>query len=217
MDKYACSRCGVEKPNSEYTKRSDNARGLGYACGSCRVELNAKHRRSILGVTKRIYHDQIKSSKFRGHTLPDYSLNQFREWALSQKNFMDIYNQWVESGYEHLLAVSCDRLDDYKPYTLDNIRVTTWGENKRKGHDDRLNGKNRKQSIGVVHVSPDGTVIAEYHSISEASRNSDDSYSRILKHCREVVKNVNGNTWRFSTSITSRKEIKAAKRAGITI
>ena len=43
-----------------------------------------------------------------------------------------------------MLAPSIDRKDDYKPYTFDNIQLTTWQQNKAKGHEDCKNGINNK-------------------------------------------------------------------------
>lgn len=204
MEMYKCITCLIEKPISEYRKRLDTRRGIVYCCRSCSILREATYRRSEKGVIKRIYNDQRKSSKLRGHAPPNYSLSEFSTWVFSQNNFKSIYNSWVESNYEHLMTVSCDRLDDYKPYTLCNIRLTTWGENKRKGHDDRMNGSNRKQSIGVYHLDEEGKIIGEYHSMSDARRKTGDSLQKIKKRCHGVVKNPTGKTWMFSTEKTRR-------------
>lgn len=189
---------------SEYRQRCDTKRGIRYCCKPCSILREEDFRKSERGVVKRIYYDQRKSSKQRGHVPPNYSLKEFANWALSQHNFKSIYNSWVESNYEHLMSVSCDRLDDYKPYTLCNIRLTNWGQNKKKGHDDRVNGNNRKQSIGVYHVNEVGEVIGEYHSMADANRSTGDSLGKIKSRCHGEVKNPTGNSWMFSTEKTRR-------------
>jgi len=67
--------------------------------------------------------------KKRGHLNPTYSLNELRDWLFSQDEFHKIYDEWVESGYDRWKRPSCDRLDDYKPYSLDNMRIVSWRDN----------------------------------------------------------------------------------------
>ena len=46
-----------------------------------------------------------------------------------QQVFHDIYKQWVSSGHETMLCVSCDRDDRFKSYSFDNITIRTWQDN----------------------------------------------------------------------------------------
>jgi hypothetical protein len=204
METHVCSTCKIDKPFSEYSKRNDTKKGIRYRCKSCYLVSHSVSRKTRKGVSRRIYFDQIKSSDYRGYDRPDYTLKEFRKWLFSQKDFERIYIDWVRSNYSHLLSVSCDRIDDYRPYTFDNIQLMTWGQNKRKGHDDRINGNNRKQSIPVCQMSDDGEVIAEFHSLSSAVRSVGGDRASISKCCKGERITSCGFKWKFSTEKTAR-------------
>jgi hypothetical protein len=117
-----------------------------------------------------MYITQKRSSIKRGHQPPQYSKKELEEWLLSKKEFHEIFAKWEKSGYSQLEIPSCDRLDDYKGYSIDNIRIVSWRENKRKYAEDRLSGKNTKQSSRVAQYSTSGQLINEYHSMRHAQR-----------------------------------------------
>jgi hypothetical protein len=45
------------------------------------------------------------------------------------EGFEDIYNEWVQSGYETMKCLSLDRKDRFKEYSIGNIDVSTWQVN----------------------------------------------------------------------------------------
>jgi len=134
-----------------------------------RKEYETKYNRSIDGMLNRIYLSQIRSSKDRGMNLPNYNKEEFKKWAKSLYNFLEIYNNWVENNYIANYKPSFDRLDDYKPYTIDNLQLLTWEENRKKAHNDRKNGLNNKNSIKIYKLSEDYLILEEYHSIRNAT------------------------------------------------
>jgi hypothetical protein len=62
----------------------------------------------------------------------------FYEWSLSDKDFNDLYDNWVKSDYCKKLSPSIDRKDTSKGYVLDNIQWITHSENSRKGAKSRV-------------------------------------------------------------------------------
>ena len=70
--------------------------------------------------------------KNRGHKPPEYSFEQFYNWLINQQKFEKLYNDWIASGCENNLKPSVDRPNDYKGYSLNNIQLMTWRENKEK-------------------------------------------------------------------------------------
>ena len=123
-------------------------------------------------LSTRIYFHQKNAQIMRGHETIPYNLVQFREWLFSRSNFNKLYEQWEESGYKKDLVPSCDRLDNSKGYSFDNIELITWKANKQRAHADAINGKLRtgNKYIPVIQLSKCGEYIRGFFSMSEASR-----------------------------------------------
>jgi hypothetical protein len=154
-------------------------------------------KRTKRGLINRIYAGQRSSSKTRNHPMPNYNSGELREWAMSQDVFHVLYDEWVKSGYESKQTPSCDRLDDYKPYTLDNLRITTWDENRSRSHSDMMNGINNKRSKSVAQYDLDGVLIQEFHSQLQAMRVTGVRQGDISACCRGVQKKASGFVWKF--------------------
>ena len=92
-------------------------------------EYQRNYRRSKNGWARTTYLQQIHSSRQRGHPPPNYSLEEFMEWAFNNPNFDRLYSSWAESGFQTNMRPSPDRLDNNKPYTFDNLRLVTFREN----------------------------------------------------------------------------------------
>ena len=130
----------------------------------------AKYRRTPKGIAQAIYDRQKRSSKERGHEPPKYTRDELLSWMLSSSIFNDLYSDWINSDCDVLKKPSVDRLNDYEGYSFSNIQIMTWGENKRKGELDRMNGKNNKKNKAIVQYDVNGKIISEYHSIHHAGR-----------------------------------------------
>lgn len=92
---------------------------------------------SRVGLIAAIYSGQKQSSKARKHPPPAYSRDELTEWLYSKTSFNNLYDKWVESGFKRKLRPSCDRLDDNKGYSFDNIQVITMTENQTKSRTRR--------------------------------------------------------------------------------
>lgn len=112
--------------NSKYDKLSSN-------CNKC---IQSKNRKTH-GLIRRIYNRQRHSSIERNHPPVEYSLDWFRDWVFKQKHFKELYDRWVESGYNKDLTPSIDRINNELWYKKDNIQLMTWKENNIKGSIER--------------------------------------------------------------------------------
>ena len=151
-------------------------------------------------LVKKIYIAQRSTSILRGYNPPEYSLYELRHWMLSQNNFFILYKDWLNSGNETSLIPSIDRLNDYTGYSIDNIRLTTWGENRSKLFRDKRSGKNNKVSKAVIQLDMDGNEVNRFYSLSQASRaliGKDNGGSKIGEVCSGKRKTMYGYKWKF--------------------
>jgi len=149
-----------------------------------------KFIRTEKGLLGSIYQNQKGKSKRRGHNPPEYSLEEFREWACNKEDFITIYDKWVESFYMKPLRPSADRIDDNKGYSLDNIKIVTWQEN-----DEKERAKKRKP---ILRINEDGST-CEFESALQAFRATGISFSSIREVCRGKRKSAGGYVWKEKT------------------
>jgi len=191
-----CINCNNCKTFSEFYK---SGKYLHSYCKYCFIKKRKDHRRTVRGVVYKIYSHQKLHSKDRGDILPNYTKEELFIWATNQDLFYVLYNNWIKGNYTKELVPSFDRLDDYKPYTLDNLQLMTWAENKKKGEKDKINGINNKQSRAVVGTHKETNKILKFHSMMEASRITGTYVSNISKNCSGKLKSANGYIWSYKT------------------
>lgn len=172
-------------------------RKRGNYCKGCATIRTRDYFRTAIGLVSRICSNQKKGSVERGFAAPNYSVDELREWMFSQEIYHKLHEEWVESGYEKLKTPSCDRLDDYKPYTLDNLRIVTWEVNAKRYQSDRVIGKNNKQNTAVVCFDSNGEFVAEYHSQRHAHRVTGVINVNISFCCKRKDYTAGGFFWRF--------------------
>jgi hypothetical protein len=192
-----CSKCGKVKNFDKFTSHKTNLDGKSSHCLECIKKQRKEYKKTKAGVVSIIYGQQRHSSKKRKHNMPSYTNKELKEWCFSQDIFHKLYNKWVKSGYKTELKPSIDRLDDYKPYTFDNIRLTTWQKNDKKGKLFRKIGKNNKANKSVKKLDLNGNILTIYHSISEAGRQNNifkDKIHLVLKNKR---KTAGGFKWEY--------------------
>lgn len=185
-----CNRCKKIKQISDYhTNRN--------ICKLCRSVASLKRDRTIDGLIVKMYGQQVARSRVKGFDLPKYTAVELLEWAVKQDNFYEIYHKWVDSDYHKMLIPSVDRIDDYKGYTVDNIQLMTWEENKAKGHHDIKHGINNKQNTAVAQYGIDSVFIRDYFSIAEAARNTGAHVESISRCCNGAIKTSMGFKWEY--------------------
>jgi len=188
-----CTKCNRHKELTEFCKQKAGEYGLQSHCKDCNSDIMKNYRRTVPGMITQIYGTQRKSSIRRNHKMPTYTKKEFKKWILSQNNFKELYNNWVVSDYNKMLRPSVDRLDDYKGYSFDNIQLITWGENDKKGKQDRKSGK------PVSQYTLEDNLISNYYSMMEGARQTGVSHGSIWSACQGRLKTAGGYKWKYKT------------------
>jgi len=155
-----------------------------------------KKRKTKVGVINDIYYNQRLSAKQRFHHPPDYSVVEFRDWVISHPSFHILFDVWVNGGYKKHLKPSCDRLNDYKSYTFDNLQITTWGENNARYKRDAINGLNTKRCKACRQETINGDVVGNFYSISQAGRETGIEPKNISAAINGRHKIIGGYVWK---------------------
>lgn len=150
------------------------------------------------GLTSTIYNCQKKNGDRKGVGAPNYTMLELRCWIFSQDNFEELFDCWVRSNYETDKRPSCDRIDDYLGYSLDNLQLMTWKGNREKGFSDVKTGINRKRCRQVNQFSLNGKLIKTHFSMNSASRKTGAGLGNIYSCCVGNYKTAGGFIWRYT-------------------
>ena len=189
-----CSKCAIIKPLNEFYLRGNG--NIFSRCKECNNIKSRDYRRTKIGLAYKMYSRQICNSKQRGHQPPTHTKKEFIDWIFSKPEYHTLHAEWVKSNYDKSKVPSCDRLDDYKTYSFDNIRIVTWEENSKSYDHDKRTGKNNKENSSVFQYSLSGEFIQEFHSRREAHRATGIHVTSIGACANGKVKTAGGFVWR---------------------
>jgi len=147
-----------------------------------------KESLTLKGVSRIIYNQQKRTSITRGHQPPAYSLSELEDWLLKQPNFESILDNYKIEKTKWSKP-SVDRVNNSKPYEMDNIQLMTWKENFDK------ESKNKSKSIQQFDL--DGNFIQEFESVHYASRQLNLHRGSISQVCSGVNKTCGGFVFKF--------------------
>lgn len=164
--------CGVEKNVDDFTVEKYKNTIKFKRCKKCITEKSKKYQKTINGFISTTFSRQKHFSIMRNMAPPEYTKLELAQYLKSSVFFMSLYKGWVESGYDKWLRPSIDRINDFLPYSFGNIIVATWRENFEKQIYDTRNatGTSGLKCKAITQISLDGQIINEFHSISEARR-----------------------------------------------
>lgn len=158
-----------------------------------KFEVTRKFRRTQKGVLTNIYNKMKERSIKYGRPLPDFSLKELHDRFLNDSTFLYIFNNWVKGNYQYYLKPSIDRINPDMPYTMKNIQIMTWRDNRLKG--DMENSKRR--NIAILKYDFMGNVIENFKSITETHEKTGVSKSAIIRSCRGKKICANGYIFKY--------------------
>lgn len=164
-----CTTCKELKSFDQFHKDNTTKSGLSFKCNKCSLLRTSKYKKTEQGLISVMYSNQKSNATKRGRPQPEYTKSQFSEW-LYQNGFKSLYLKWKRSNYDKQLVPSCDRIDDYKEYTLENIQLLTWKNNREKYYKDVASGRNRKATKSIIAKSIVDGKEKEFYSLAQASR-----------------------------------------------
>jgi hypothetical protein len=192
-----CKRCLVEKNEADFYVKLKNGNALRDMCISCCLKYNKSYAHSINGLIVHIFCDQKKHAIIRSQPMPNYSLQEFKKWMLSQDNFLNLYQDWKNSDFEKAKRPSTDRINDFLSYSLDNIMLTTWADNKRKATLQRIMGIGSAGLIckAIIQIDIQGNIVAEFVSTAQARK--DTGISGIINVLKGRKLYAGGFLWKY--------------------
>ena len=152
-----------------------------------------RYRKTPKGVLTNLYSKMQERNIKRGYGILPFSLSELHEIYLNDKNFLCIFKKWEEGNYRTELKPSFDRINPTIGYTLENIEIKTWGENRKKADWE----KSFIYTTPVVMLDKNGTVIREFGSTKEASLITGFSQSGITACCQGRYSQTNGYIFKY--------------------
>lgn len=158
--KKTCFKCNLVKPLEDFYKHPQMPDGRVNKCKDCnkienKINWNKnreekreydfyRHRHSI----QRIFNHKYSMIKTRCLKLRKdgrvygsvfgkkfLSKEEWLKWCYDEKNyknFINLYNEWVKSGFERKLTPSIDRINNKLSYTTKNMQWLTQSQNSSK-------------------------------------------------------------------------------------
>lgn len=163
------------------------------------MDYNTIIRKSKENILRRLYTSQKESSKTRNHPQPNYSVEELIDRFIDDEEFNLIFTKFLKRGCVRNEKPSLDWLDDFKPYTLDNLRVTTIRGNELKAFNHRKLGigTQGKCCKKVAQIDKEGKILNIFPSLSEAARQLGLCRQNINKVCKNERKSAGNFIFKY--------------------
>lgn len=200
MSNLKCNICNETKPVDDFYKDNRMITGYKLQCKVCYNDTRLLKRRTKQGLVYHMYIHQKVHSKRRKHALPTYTKEELYEFAINNKEFNKLFDDWVKSNYDYWLVPTFDRLDNFNSYSFDNFnKWLTLKENNDTFREDVRNGKyiSKMTHKKVIQLSLDNIKINKFESMAEASRKTNIIASSISAVCNGKRKTAGGYKWSY--------------------
>jgi hypothetical protein len=178
-----CTYCVTYKHKEDFL--SCNLDRKYYICVRCEY----KRRKRNVGDVNRLIDNIFNHQKKSGEVL--YTWDQFCDWLMKKTNFMVVYQTWKSFRFEKWYTPTVLRLDASKPFSLDNLRVTT-AKSARE-----LNVRKRERR--VIQMDVEGKDLATYPNARVAAELLNyKNYPKIHESCKGLRKSAAGFKWRYA-------------------
>ena len=123
---------------------------------------------------------------------------------------------WAESDYKKDECPSINRLNDFLPYTFENIELITWKENMMKAAQgkkfkDMVQRTTKNNYKGVIQKDFNNNIIGRFFSVKEAVEKTGFGISGISRNCREETNSFMGYVWVYVKGKTLSKKVVIQK------
>ncbi len=172
-----CTKCHNNLPDTMFSHPS--------ICKMCFKD----YGRTKEGFVGQMYVAQKTRSRRDNRVAPAYSSKDLFDWLMAKGEFHHLFHLWEVSHYDKWLKPSIDRLDPSLPYNFSNIELVTWKENHGR--------ETKAKMLGVIQLTKCGQVVAEYDSISEATRVTGINTSNIARCCKGMRNSAGGYNWTY--------------------
>lgn len=159
--------------------------------------------RSLKGVLTTSYNAHRWRSKKYGWNKPDYTKEYLHKKFLTDKKYLKLHKEWVESGYNKLKKPSIDRIDNTKPYSIDNIQLMTWKENNDKGRKEYI----RTANTNVEMYNLDGAFLKKFDSVKEAVEETGLNSANLILCCQGKRNHCGGFSWKYGKKVRCKSKL----------
>lgn len=156
------------------------------------------YRRTPKGVLTNIYQHMKARNIEKGYGNIPFTLKEFHCKYLSDEEYLRLCNLWEKSGYGYYTKPSFDRIDNQSGYRLDNLRVMTWGRNRKKGNGE-VALKNQKP---VIMYNLRGDLEKVFPSVKSAAIFMGMNQSLVSSCCEGRVSWAKAKIFRFYNECT---------------
>ena len=155
------------------------------------LENTSNYRKTKKGILTNSYNKQKERSKKNGLPCPSYSLIELHDRYLNDEKFNRLYLEWIKHGCNKQFKPSIDRINCKKAYTLDNIHVMTWAENRYK------QTMGRRSRMGAVAQLMGNKIIMTYSSQRMAVNKTGLSQSNLSAALNGRRNYCGGYKWKY--------------------
>ena len=152
-----------------------------------------KYRETPKGILTNLYGKMKERNNAKGFGELPFSLKDLHGLYIKNNDFINMVEQWKAKGKKSKDKPSFDRINPLIGYTLKNIQLKTWGENRVKADWE----KSFIYTTAVVMLDINMKKIREFESVKEVVNATGFSQGNIVMCCQGKRKTVKGYIFRY--------------------